>query len=74
MIGRYARDEKIITVEEAVRKMTSWPAQIMGIRDRGLIREGMFGDIVLFDFGRVKDKATYNDARQFPGGDRICAD
>lgn len=68
VIGRYARDEKIITVEEAVRKMTSWPAQIMGIRDRGLIREGMYGDIVLFDFGRVKDKATYTDARQFPDG------
>lgn len=68
VIGRLARDEKVISVEEAVRKMTSWPAQIMGIRDRGWIRDGMFADIVLFDLARIKDNATYEEPRQFPDG------
>lgn len=68
VIGSHARDERIFTVQEAVRKMTSWPAQIMGIRDRGLIREGMFADIVLFDLARIKDNATYSEPRQFPDG------
>ncbi len=68
VIGRLARDEKVIPVQEAVRKMTSWPAQIMGIRDRGWIREGMFADIVLLDLPRINDNATYDKPRQFPDG------
>ncbi len=68
VIGVHARDEKIIPVQEAVRKMTSWPAQIMGIKDRGWIREGMFADIVLFDLARIKDNATYSEPRRFPDG------
>jgi N-acyl-D-amino-acid deacylase len=65
---RYARDEKLLSLHEAIRKMTSWPAQIMGIRDRGMIREGLFADIVLFGLSRIADPATFDDPRHFPEG------
>lgn len=60
--------EKIITLEEAVRKMTSFPAQKLGLRDRGLIREGMWADIVIFDPEAVEDQATYANPHQYPKG------
>jgi N-acyl-D-aspartate/D-glutamate deacylase len=59
---------KLLTLEEAVRKSTSFPAQKLGLRERGLIREGMFADIVIFDPLTITDKATYANPHQYPEG------
>ena len=59
LIGRLARDEGVMTVEEAIRKSTFAVAQRLGIRDRGLVAEGMFADLVLFDPAAIADRATY---------------
>jgi N-acyl-D-amino-acid deacylase len=58
----------VITLEEAVRKMTSMPAQWLGQDDRGLIAEGMMADVVVFDPERVGDRATYSDPHQYSVG------
>ncbi|MFQ5822015.1 MAG: amidohydrolase family protein, partial [Candidatus Heimdallarchaeota archaeon] len=68
ILGKCVREDQIIALEEAVRKMTSFPAQRFGLRDRGLIREGMAGDITIFDPDHVLDKATFEDPIQFPEG------
>ena len=68
VLARYVRERKVLTLEEAVRKMTSLPAQKLGLRDRGLLREGMWADIVMFDSNRVLDKATYDEPYQYPEG------
>jgi N-acyl-D-amino-acid deacylase len=68
ILGRWVRDEKLISMEEAIRKMTSFPAQILGIQDRGIIREGMWADISIFDPETVIDKATYENPLQYPEG------
>lgn len=68
ILGKCVREDHIIALEEAVRKMTSFPAQRFGLRDRGLIREGMAGDITIFDPDHVLDKATFEDPIQFPEG------
>ena len=68
ILGRYVRERKDLTLEEAVRKMTSFPAIRFGLRDRGLIAEGLAADIVVFDPETVLDRATYENPRQFPQG------
>lgn len=68
ILGKYVREEKVISWEEAVRKMTSFPAQRFGILDRGLLRPGMCADITIFDPETVIDKATYQDPHNFPEG------
>lgn len=68
VLGRYARDEKVISLEEAVRKMTSLPAQRMGLLDRGLVRPGMCADLVVFDPDRVIDRATFDQPHQYAAG------
>ena len=66
------RGKRILTLEEAVRKMTSAPAQRLGLRDRGLVREGMWADLVLFDPETIADRATYASPYQYPQGiDRV---
>jgi len=60
--------KKILTLQEAVRKMTSLPAQRLGLRDRGLVREGMWADLVIFDPDAIADKTTYADPYQYPVG------
>jgi N-acyl-D-amino-acid deacylase len=67
VIGKYVR-EGTISLEEAIRKMTSLPAQTFGIRDRGLLKPGMQADITIFDPDTVIDTATYEDPIQFPKG------
>jgi N-acyl-D-amino-acid deacylase len=67
-IRHYALDRGVITVEHAIRSMTSLPAQIMGLTDRGLIREGMAADLVLFDLERLRDKATFFEPHQHSEG------
>jgi N-acyl-D-amino-acid deacylase len=61
VLGRYSRDEKLISLAEAVRKMTSMPAQRFGLEGRGLVREGFFADLVLFDAEKIIDTATFTD-------------
>jgi len=68
VLGRYVRELKIIYLEDAIRKMTSLPAQTFGLRDRGLIREGFAADIVIFDETKVGDKATYDQPHQYAEG------
>jgi len=68
VLGHYVRELKLISLEDAVRKMTSLPAQTFGFRDRGLIREGFAADLVLFDEKTIADRATYDNPHQFPVG------
>ena len=68
ILGKYVREEKLLTLEDAIRKMTSFPAQRLGLKDRGLILEGNWADIVVFNPDTVKDNATYADPHQFPDG------
>ena len=68
VLGRYVRELKLITVEDAIRKMTSLPAQTFGFRDRGLIREGYAADFVIFDENTIGDQATFDNPHQFPTG------
>lgn len=68
VLGRYVRDEKVLTMEEAVRKMTSANAAKVGIRDRGLLRPGMAADVTVFDPARVIDRATYEQPHQYSEG------
>lgn len=68
ILERYVREGSLMTLEEAIRKMTSLPAQILRIRDRGMIREGFVADIVIFDVNTIKDNATLENPAQFPSG------
>ena len=68
MLGHYVREEGVLTLQEAIRKMTSMPAQKIGLKDRGLLREGMMADIVVFDADEILDQATFSDPHTFPTG------
>ena len=68
VLRKYVREEKLLTLEEAVRKMTSAPAQFLGLTDRGIIQEGLKADIAVFDPAAVADHATYPDSRQLATG------
>jgi N-acyl-D-amino-acid deacylase len=68
VLGRFVREKHWFTLQEAVRKMTSLPAQRMGLRDRGLVRKGMFADLVLFDPETVIDRATFAQPMELPVG------
>jgi N-acyl-D-amino-acid deacylase len=68
VLGRYVRDERVLELAEAVRKMTSAAAAQMHIRDRGFVRPGSYADLVVFDPATVKDNATYEKPHQYPTG------
>lgn len=68
VIRRYVLDRGVLTLEDAIRKMTSWPAARMGLQDRGLLREGLRADIVVFDLETLDDRATYDEPTLFPTG------
>jgi N-acyl-D-amino-acid deacylase len=70
VLGEYVRKRKTLTLENAIRKMTSLPARRLGLRDRGIIERGMWADITVFDPETVMDKATYADPHQYPSGIR----
>jgi N-acyl-D-aspartate/D-glutamate deacylase len=68
VLGRYVREEKVLTSEEAIRKMTSANAAKVGIFDRGILRPGMMADIAIFDAARVIDNATFEKPHQYATG------
>lgn len=68
VLARYVRDQKLITFEEAIRRMTSLAAQKFQLKDRGLLKEGMAADIVVFDENTVSDKATFEKPHQYSVG------
>jgi N-acyl-D-aspartate/D-glutamate deacylase len=68
ILGHYVRDEKVLTLEEAIRKMTSLPASRMHLDDRGILRPGMAADIVAFDPEAVGSRATYADPLHYSAG------
>lgn len=68
VLGKYVREENVLTLEEAIRRMTSLPAQKFQLKDRGLLKEGMAADIVIFDPATVSDKATFEQPHQYSIG------
>jgi len=68
ILGHYVRGENLLTMEEAVRKMTSLPARAMGLDRKGLLRSGMDADLVVFDPTTVESRATFENPRQYPNG------
>ena len=68
VINFYVKEKKILTLEDAVRKMTSLPAEAFRLKNRGRIQEGMFADIVIFDNERFKDRATFSEPHQYGQG------
>ena len=68
LLGKYVREEKIVTLEEAIRKLTSLPAENLKIRKRGLLKPGFYADLAIFDPDRVQDKATFAAPHQYAVG------
>jgi N-acyl-D-amino-acid deacylase len=68
LLGRYVRDERVIPLEEAVRRLTSLPAQNLRLQRRGRLEKGYFADVVVFDPERIQDHATYDDPHQYATG------
>jgi len=70
ILGKYVREEKLLTLEEAIRKMTSRPAARVGLHDRGILRLGMAADITVFDPAAIRDVATFEDPNHYSVGVR----
>jgi N-acyl-D-amino-acid deacylase len=68
ILGQFVRDEGLLSLEAAVHRMTGAPAARLGLRERGLLRDGWVADVVAFDPARVRANATYDEPRQFPDG------
>jgi N-acyl-D-aspartate/D-glutamate deacylase len=68
VLAKYVREMESMSLEEAVRKMTSLPATILGLGDRGAIAVGRVADLVVFDPERIADRATYEDPHRYPTG------
>jgi dihydroorotase/N-acyl-D-amino-acid deacylase len=68
VLGRYVREQNVLSLEDAVRKMSSFPATRAGIHDRGLLRPGMKADVVVFDADRIADKATFTQPHAYAEG------
>jgi len=68
LLGTYVRERKVLSLSEAVRKVTSMPAARMGLEERGKLAEGFFADIVVFDPGTISDRATFTHPHQYPAG------
>ncbi len=71
ILGRYVRDQHLMPLEFAIRKMTGLPASNLGLKQRGLLREGYFADITVFDPKTVIDRATFEEPNQYPVGDNF---
>jgi N-acyl-D-aspartate/D-glutamate deacylase len=70
ILGKYVREEKLLTLEDAIRKMTSRPAARVGLQDRGILRPGMAADITVFDPAAIRDVATFEDPNHYSVGVR----
>ena len=70
LLGKYVRDERRTTLPDAIRRLTSYPASNLGIKDRGLLRPGMMADVAMFDAATIADKATFDKPQQFAVGMR----
>lgn len=70
VLGKYVRDEKALSMPEAIRKLTSFPAETLGLDRRGRLKEGYFADVVVFDPETISDRATFEDPHQFAVGVR----
>ncbi|MDU2063501.1 MAG: D-aminoacylase [Sporomusaceae bacterium] len=68
VLAKYVREEGLLTVEEAVKKMSYMPAKRLGLKDRGVLAEGNFADLLIFDPAKVSDQATYQDSKQYSVG------
>ena len=68
VLGRYVREKGMLSLSEAVRKMTTFPAEKLGLGSRGVLRKGKVADIVVFDPATVLDRATFEDGHQYPEG------
>jgi N-acyl-D-amino-acid deacylase len=68
VLGHYVRDEGVLTLEAAVRKMTAMPAARLGLRDRGCLREGCVADVTIFDPRTVRDVGTFEDPHHYAEG------
>jgi N-acyl-D-amino-acid deacylase len=68
VLGKYVREEKVIPLAEAIRKLSGLPAENLGIRERGLLREGYFADVVVFDPAKIADHATFERPQQYATG------
>ena len=68
VLGEFCRDEGLFDLPQAVRKMTSFPAQRLGLPDRGVLRDGFAADLVVFDPQRVRARATLASPREYPEG------
>ena len=70
LLGRYVREEGVTTLESAIHRMTAFPAGNLGLKDRGMLAEGYYGDIVIFDADTISDHATYEQPHQYATGVR----
>ncbi len=68
ILGRYVRDEKLTTLEDAIRRLTSHPAAVLNLPDRGMLKAGQFADVVVFDPATIQDHATYAEPHQYSTG------
>jgi len=68
VVRRYSMEKHLFTLEDAIKKMTSWPAERIGLADRGILAIGMAADIVVFDPERIRDTATFSDSHRYPEG------
>jgi N-acyl-D-amino-acid deacylase len=68
VLGRYVRDERLVPLPEMIRRMTSGAAAQMGVAERGQLRPGWFADLVVFDAATIRDRATFDQPRQYPEG------
>lgn len=68
VLSKYVRVEKVLSLEEGIKKITSMPSKRLGLKDRGIIKEGMWGDIVIFNPDTISDRATFMKPQQYPDG------
>jgi len=68
ILAKYVREEKVLTLEDAIRKFSALPAQRMRLTDRGVLKQGMWADVVIFDPATVRDRATFDNPNQLSEG------